>query len=143
MFNPSEIVENKTAILRKIEPVQELYNRQKQIQKLVIHASGSVYLITPNSIRYCTADGSYTRFFLDNGDRLIASQPIKSFEKKLKAFGFQRTHQSILVSFERIYKINKESIELTDGTKLALSRRKRKDLLSLINQQPLSCQTKA
>jgi len=54
---------------------------------------------------------------------------LNEWEKELKPFGFIRCHQSFLVNYRHIAGI-KDELELEDGTRIPISRSRRKTLLS-------------
>ncbi|SOE20055.1 LytTr DNA-binding domain-containing protein [Spirosomataceae bacterium TFI 002] len=89
-----------------------------------IKVSGSE--MSTNEILYLKADINYTRFFLQNGNVVHSSTTLKSFEEKLKPYGFKRIHRNTLVNWDYVKTVTNEGVLLKSRKKLFGSRRKMK-----------------
>ena len=98
--------------------------------KLAIPTSdGMEYLNTEKIIRI-QADRSYSWFYLEGGIKHLVSKNLKEYQELLNDRSFFRSHNSHLVNLEHVRKFIRHgggSIEMSDGSKVAVSRSK-KDL---------------
>ncbi len=65
---------------------------------LSLPVPGGQLMVKPAEIIRLQADGSYTYFFLEDGNKLLVTQGLFHFEKKLAGFGFIRCHNQHLVN---------------------------------------------
>ncbi|MFC2121919.1 LytR/AlgR family response regulator transcription factor [Bacteroidota bacterium] len=98
--------------------------------KLAIPTSdGMEYLNTENIIRI-QADRSYSWFYMEGGIKHLVSKNLKEYQELLSERKFFRSHNSHLVNLEHVKKFIRHGggyIEMSDGSKVAVSRSK-KDL---------------
>lgn len=83
-------------------------------------------------IVYCSAEGSYTQFFLADGRKILTSGLLKDFEELLPADTFCRIHHSYVVNLnfiKKYYRGRGGHIELLNGHTLEVSNQRKDDLL--------------
>jgi len=105
-----------------------------KIRKIVLKTSQSIHIVQIKNIIRCEADVNYTHFYLDNGQHLIVSHPLKEFSEMLEPTGFFRTHQSHLVNLDHVLRFDKAEgghLVMADNTQVPVSQRKREELFSL------------
>lgn len=81
---------------------------------------------------YCEAEGNYTHLYLDGGQRLTTGKSIKQILNLLPSNDFVRIHHSYAVNLEHVLRLLVEpepQVELRNGSRILVSRRKKKDLL--------------
>lgn len=81
------------------------------------------------------ADRSYCYVYLNNGDRLCVTKPLKDLETILPPSSFFRSHSSYLININHVKKYLKEdggAIIMGNDTHIPLSRRRRSMFLSLL-----------
>jgi DNA-binding LytR/AlgR family response regulator len=89
-----------------------------------------IALKTPenNEINYLEADINYTIFHLYDGKKIVSSFTLKKYEADSRLTGFLRVHKSFLLNPDSIVdckKVGKKAtVELIDGKKVQVSRRK-------------------
>ena len=94
------------------------------------------YLIIPvEKIVYCRADGSYSKFMLDDGSEYLISKSLGFVERYLKNNNFIRCHNSYLINAMKIEKYcNKLKLATVLGYNIPVSRRKyRKVIVKMKN----------
>lgn len=64
------------------------------------------HLIHPSDILFCQADGSYTKFHLENNKSLILSKSIKHAEQLLISNEFLRIHRSYIINTTKVNKLH-------------------------------------
>ena len=103
--------------------------------RLVVSEKRSIIFIQISDILYFQSDGNYTKIIFTNGnchsETVLASKNLLHFETRVISHDFVRIHQSILVNFAKISRIERNSNEaiLIDGTILPIARDHKKDTL--------------
>jgi two-component system LytT family response regulator len=149
LLKPVDPDELKAAIARYLEKQQpvkqkkELFDNlvqnigKKEIKefRLAVPSSQGVFFFTLDEILRLEADRNYTVIHLVDKRPFVASKTLKYFEEMLGDFNFIRTHKSHLVNATHIVRLssNHESVLLTDGARIEISRRKKDEV-----QQQLS-----
>lgn len=85
-----------------------------------------------NEISHLEAISNYTMFYFKNGKKLLVSRTMKDFLAKLDEEMFVRVHKSFAINLHFLtqYDVKEEMfVQLNDGKKIAISRRKKKDFL--------------
>ena len=100
-----------------------------------------IALKTPqnNEITYLEADVNYTIFHLNDGKKIVSSFTLKKYATDSRMAGFLRVHKSFLLNPDSIVNCEQEgrktTIELRNGQKVQVSRRKIGLVQSFINQK--------
>ncbi|WP_316749631.1 LytTR family DNA-binding domain-containing protein [Pedobacter gandavensis] len=83
-----------------------------------------IYVLLTNIVR-CEAEGTYTFFYLQNGEKILVSKVLKEYAELLENNGFIKTHQSHLVNLTFVKSWLKEDggmLLLETGKKIPISR---------------------
>lgn len=91
--------------------------------------SGTIQVPLSEIVRL-EAHGNYTFFILNDGRRLLFSKTIAVFEETLPSF-FLRVHRSFILNTHYLdipLKRGMNVVIMTDGTKITVSRRKKKQV---------------
>ncbi|MBU0764535.1 MAG: LytTR family transcriptional regulator [Bacteroidetes bacterium] len=78
------------------------------------------------------ADGRYSTVFLAGSRKIVVSKNLAEYEELLGGRTFFRTHNSHLVNLEHVRKIVKTEggyMEMSDGSTVDISRRRKDELL--------------
>lgn len=89
-------------------------------------------LVAWKDISHLEAISNYTMFYFNNGKKLLVSRTMKDFLARLDAELFVRVHKSFAINLNYLIQFDvKEEmfVQLKDGKKIAVSRRKKKDFL--------------
>jgi len=111
-------------------------NMQPKIADIIVlRTSEKIYLLKIQDIVRCESDVNYTRFFTGEGKVHLVSRPMKEYEDLLEGHGFFRIHKSHLVNISFIESLDRYNgqVVLKDKTKLPVSRRKKQEMLSLLD----------
>lgn len=102
------------------------YANRKQNKLIVNNRDKNTYVLI-DDILYVETDRRHIVIHTINGEN-ESTMSMKEIENKLKNYLFFRCHTSYLVSLRKIKSIGLQDIELQDGTKIPLSKHRRKDL---------------
>jgi DNA-binding LytR/AlgR family response regulator len=121
-----------------VKPVkQDMFDRefQRAVNQYQLERKKYIVRSKPNIIALEVKDIVYLEIFKRN---MLIYTKTKSYEKtgkiaeeekKLTPYGFVRTHHSYLVNMAYISEIAEKDVVMTNGVKVMLSTRKRKDVL--------------
>jgi len=104
--------------------------------KIRISLKDSVLYAIPHEILYIKGDGRYSHLFFTDGRCVSPARNIKQFEGELQPYGYFRIHKSYLVNCAHIVRFfQKEGsfVEMKDGMKIEISRRKKADFMEYVN----------
>ncbi|GAB5526928.1 MAG: LytTR family DNA-binding domain-containing protein [Roseivirga sp.] len=103
-------------------------------QRLSIPGKDKYRITNINELAYCESDNNYTKFHLKDGEVILVSKTLKSFETQLPEALFFRIHQSFIVNLDYVkYYVKKDSLLiLNTGEKLPVAQRKRSALLNRV-----------
>lgn len=91
---------------------------------VIVTRHGDRHLRTKEILR-CEADSNYTVFHLHNGERLVASYTMASYEEFLAENEFLRIHRRHMVNVKFVTSMERDGrVVLRDGTSLEVSRRR-------------------
>lgn len=110
--------------------------RAPQGKRIALPSNEGIELLPIKDILYVSADRNYTKFhFKDKKNRLIA-RTLGHFEDQLLANGFVRIHRSHMVNPDEVNLYapgNGGFVKMSDGYRLEVSRRRKKELLDSLN----------
>jgi len=111
--------------------------KMQRIKKIAIPTSDGSEFISIDEILYLTADRSYCKIFFTDNKTMMVSKSLNEIEEMLPSDTFFRIHKSHTVNLAFVKKHIKTDggiVELSDGTKLFISRTK-KDEFSVAMQK--------
>ena len=95
-------------------------------KKFALPTSEGLEYIDIDEVILIKADGSYSDIVFKNGKHKLVAKVLKNFHERLHEYGFFRSHNSFLINLRHVKKLLKRdggSIEMSDGTIAALSRK--------------------
>lgn len=101
------------------------------------HHTGYRFEEVKNLVRF-ESDSNYTTIYLSNGEKVVASKPMKHFEDFLDEKIFVRIHNSHIVNIHFLKTYSREDggmTELMDGTKLQIAKRRLPLFLDVIKHR--------
>lgn len=104
-------------------------------QRLSIPGKDKYRITNLNDLVYCESDNNYTKFHLNDGDVVLVSKTLKSYENQLPETHFFRIHQSFLVNLSFISSFDKRENQLLliNGERLPVAQRRKPDLIKRLN----------
>jgi len=144
-IDPEELVRAVKKVEQKISNQQvnqniqvlldNIKSKEAEPHKIVLSTSEKIHVIETDQIIRCESDNYYTNFFLTDGKKILVSKTLKENEELLSGHNFIRPHKSHLVNVKYIkgfLKIDGGYIEMTDGSRIPVSRRKREQIIEVI-----------
>lgn len=144
-IDPEELVNALKKVERKLSNQQvnkniqvlldNIKSREAEPHKIVLSTSEKIHIIETDQILRCESDNYYTNFFLADGKKILVSKTLKENEELLSDHNFIRPHKSHLVNVKYIKGFLRNDggyIEMTDGSQIPVSRRKREKIIEVI-----------
>ncbi|MBN1597568.1 MAG: response regulator transcription factor [Bacteroidales bacterium] len=125
--------ENTQVMLQSL--LLNLGSKEKKFEQIVLKTSESIYLVNVKDITHIEADGSYTKFYFNDGRKIMVSKVIKEYDEMLSDSGFLRVHQSHMINLGFIDRFEKHDggyVVLKDETIVPVSYRKKESLLNIL-----------
>jgi two-component system LytT family response regulator len=121
---------------KKVSHLLENITKPDKHKKISIPTFEGFEFLEITDIVRCQSDVNYTTIFTKNGQKLLVSKTLKSFEELLADCNFFRIHNSHLINLEYVKKYTKGKggyVTLTDNTIIEVSTRRKDDFLKCIN----------
>lgn len=124
----------KRSFLQDIEPVIDRFLERYregggERRTAVITQKSGVFRVPVDDICYIEGDGKNQRlFYRDKTEPAPIHSTMDALEETLTPFGFIRIHKGFLVNFQAIASILPAEVELEDGRRLPLSRRRGQEI---------------
>lgn len=129
--DPDELME----AIEKVRKVLEFKRKQyvpDEDSCIFVNTGVTTERIKKADLIYIKADGRYSELYCIENKRLVVCRNIGEYETEFGSVGFFRAHKSILVNLSHVVRLKKnssDSIEMTDGSLLPVSRRRKTELM--------------
>ncbi len=117
---------------------QQLSGVQNKERKIVLKDIDNTWFIKVADVLYCEAEGTYTRFHLQNAGPILVSKNLKEYEEILEPLGFLRTHHSYLANPDKIKSFDKThggALVLEGGLSIPVSQRKKDFVMQVLEKR--------
>lgn len=114
----------------------QLLNNNDTFNRIALPTSEGLKFVNASEIIRCMSSNNYTHIYLNGGDKILVSKTLKEVESILQANRFCRVHNSHLVNVNYISKFLKGEVNIvvmTDDTEVEVSRRKKEELIKMLN----------
>ncbi len=122
----------------KIEAlIRNIRNMQQPFKRIVLPTTNGFTVVNPEDIIRCESDRNYTFIFLMDGRKILVSRTIKEYDEMLSDYNFFRIHQSHLINLKYLKNYTRGRggyVELTDGSTLDVSARRKSEFLKRMSQ---------
>jgi DNA-binding LytR/AlgR family response regulator len=99
-----------------------------------IHIGGRKH-VEASSVLFLIADENYTKLILDDGTKLYVATTLKKLQERFMSYDyFFRPNRGNLLNLKHMREYNENSITLSNDQIFKISRRRKLDFLSKINQ---------
>ncbi|MCE7996927.1 MAG: response regulator transcription factor [Roseivirga sp.] len=119
-----------------LRPPQAQVVDHSRSDKLAIPTNEGYELHSASDILYLVADRNYTKVHFADKSTRLTTKTLGAYEAQLTNAGFMRIHRSYMINLDEIKLYspgNGGYVKMSDGRRLEVSRRKKKELMSLIN----------
>ncbi len=102
---------------------------------ITISSTDKIDLLRIGDIQYCKAEGKYTLFVMNNGQKYTSSKNIGGYQDDFDLNFFFRIHHSYVVNINYVNKLVKKAgvfCELTNGELIPISKRKLDEFNSFV-----------
>ena len=103
--------------------------------RFLVNTAEDIKVIKFEEVVCCIAESNYTKIYLSDGRKIVASKTLKEFETILHKPYFFRIHHSYLINLNYIQRINKTDgciVELPHNISLDVARSKKEELMTKI-----------
>ena len=122
--------------------LRQIASGARQARRIAIKADGRTVFLPIDDIDYIEAAGNYLRIVTSGGstNTYMVRDKISEMERRLDPATFARVHRSTIVNISRIKEMHPlfngdQSLTLTNGMRLTLSRTYREQVLKQLHQQ--------
>jgi len=91
-----------------------------------------IEFVEVNKIIRCQGEGNYTHIYFEGNKNLMVAKTLVEFEDLLQEHGFVRIHKTHLVNLKHVVayvKTDGGALQLSNGDKIAISRRRKEEVL--------------
>jgi two-component system, LytTR family, response regulator len=110
--------------------------QQKETNCILVPTDRGMQVIDVHSIIRVQSLSNYSKLFFQNGRTLVVAKVLRWFEERLLTYHFLRIHRAHLVNSDRMKAFknaNTIEIELMNGERLIVARRKKNEFLAKVN----------
>ena len=118
--------------------IEELLTNINSFKKIGLPSGNAIIFVNVDDIVRCESDGNYTMFHLADGRQLLVTKNLKVYEELFADRKFLRVHKSHLINARYVDQyINGDggSVVMADGSTVEVSRRKKDELLAIMQMQ--------
>jgi two-component system LytT family response regulator len=107
----------------------------QQLEKLTIATAEGYHFFEVSQIIRIAGEGNYSTLYLQNGEQVVASKQLKSFEELLPSDQFIKVHQSHIVNLRRVKQLlfqDGSYLLLEDDSQVPLARRRKDQVMAAL-----------
>lgn len=132
--------DNRLSHIQNLKDIIKTFNRKDAIiTKIPIHQGNEVILVDVDSLISVQADNGYTKFVEKDGSRYTSSRKLIEFEFILEAYTyFVQINKGVYINLKFVKSYSKGEvciIKLANGTSFEVSRRKKTEILALLDRK--------
>jgi len=120
LMEAADLASRLTALLE----AERAQREKKGIERLVVSTAAGELVIPAAEIDWIGADDYYARLRVGAKNYLLR-EPLSSLETRLDESRFVRVHRGAIVQVDRIRELRGDEVVLRDGSRIAVSRRRR------------------
>jgi two-component system LytT family response regulator len=113
-------------------------NTGSKLNKLALPTLNGIHLVKIDEVIRIEADGNYSKIFLENGENILVSKSLKTFDTWLEGLSFFRVHHSHIINLNFLHKYIKGeggTAILENGDEIEVSRRRKEEFVIRISSQ--------
>jgi len=133
-------------LMKAVEKVEHQHNPTSRLEllkdnlknqkKIALNTVDKIHIVQIEDVIRLESDINYTRFYFQDGSKLMVTKTLKEFDKMLSDHSFIRIHQSHLVNTNFIKEYTKQDgkLVLKNGDRISVSSRKKSTLMDMISK---------
>lgn len=133
-------------LMKAVEKVEHQHNPTSRLEllkgnlenqkKIALNTVDKIHIVQIEDVIRLESDVNYTRFYFNDGSKLMVTKTLKEFDKMLSDQSFIRIHQSHLVNTNFIKEYTKQDgkLVLKNGDRISVSSRKKSTLMDMISK---------
>ena len=133
-------------LMKAVEKVEHQHNPTSRLEllkgnlenqkKIALNTVDKIHIVQIEDVIRLESDINYTRFYFEDGSKLMVTKTLKEFDKMLSDHSFIRIHQSHLVNTNFIKEYTKQDgkLVLKNGDRISVSSRKKSILMDMISK---------
>jgi len=133
-------------LMKAVEKVEHQHNPTSRLEllkgnlknqkKIALNTVDKIHIVQIEDVIRLEYDINYTRFYFQDGSKLMVTKTLKEFDKMLSDHSFIRIHQSHLVNTNFIKEYTKQDgkLVLKNGDRISVSSRKKSTLMDMISK---------
>ncbi len=130
------VLQTREIVVRIIDhPASKTFIQTRGTGKIALTTATGTQFVRFEDVSYCQAEGNYCSVALLSGKSVLLSKTLKWVEAHLPADRFIRVHASFLVSAIEVTSQKGDCLWLESGTKIPMSRSKRKEVLNRLKRE--------
>lgn len=90
--------------------------------------------VKPRNVVVFEGDANYSHVYFKDGTKLTVATTLKMLEERFKSHNFYRSHKKYLINLNEVHSCESFQVSLSNSTNVLVSRRRRDELLTKINQ---------
>jgi two-component system LytT family response regulator len=117
--------------------IQKMQSINTRFNKIAIATLEDIQFIPVGDIIRVESQSNYSIIYLTGGKKLVASKTLRILEEMLMGYRFFRPHKSHLVNLDYIARYIKTEggwLEMADGSKVEVSRQRKREFLRLTGE---------
>jgi len=115
----------------------QIHSGEKQITKITVTEQFGFRMVNVSDLMYLQADSNYTILHLSGLNKIVSTRSLGEFENILEHPAFFRIHKSTIINMNFLQGYSSYEgnyAELSDGTRLSISRRKLNEFREAVKQ---------
>lgn len=123
---------------KSITNLKELVEQPNSSERILIHGSDTIEVLSKHDIIYCKADSNYSYIYTKDDRKVIVSKTLTVLENELDESTHVRIHRSYIVNLDSIKQFSTSDgyeVVLGSGDRLPVSRRKKEVLLEALSKR--------
>lgn len=146
ILKPINYIELKTAVKKVSKSIQQKKENQRLKQlaynlsqpndiKIGLPTGDRIEFVRVKDIIHCKGEGNYSHIYYEQNKHLLVAKTLVEFENLLNEHSFIRVHKSHLVNLKHIVAYSKTeggTLQLSNGDKVDVSRRRKEDVKELL-----------
>lgn len=138
--NAIDKLQERLSTLETAKKIDMLFNNMKATRgaqkRIGVHTINGITYVAVSDIIRCESDINYTTIYLKDQKKMVVAKTLKEFDDLLSEYNFFRVHNSHLINLTLVrhyYKGTGGYIVMDDGSEIAVSTRRKEELLQKLS----------